>query len=117
VSAAAGAQPQAYPAYYAELVDRGTSMLRAHWPAAAVEFAWHADGEQQLYLARLEWPALAAAPRVIVTDKWSGDFRCQSKEGAWFEIDAAVVVVDLAADALDRDEWEKTQRCRGKRKS
>lgn len=115
MSAVAGTKPLYCPAHYAELVDRGATVLHARWPASLVEFSFWALDEERSYLARIDWPALAAGPRVVVFDARSGDFRCQSKEGSLYEIDPAVIVVDTPPDEIDRYGWEQAERLRGKR--
>ena len=112
----AAAQARTYPAYYAELVMRAATQLHAHWPACEVEFTWWADGEDHRYLARLEWPAFATAPRVIVRDARGGFFMCQSLENEWFDIDPAAIVVDVEPDEVARYEWEQSHGCKGKPK-
>lgn len=98
---------QAYPAppsYMRELVDRAALLIRVHGPGASVEFTRFADGEDHRYLARLEWPAMAWALRVVVFDFRTGDLVCQSLESDLFEVDPdpARWQIDVAPDEAER---------------
>jgi hypothetical protein len=98
----AGNQGFSGPPFMLDLIDRGATLMQAQWPRATmVDFDWYADGERRRYRAVLEWPRGTSAPRLVVLDARSGDFRCQSLEGRPFDIDPERFMHDVAADDAD----------------
>ena len=103
----------AVPQYLVHLVDRAGTLLNATWPrTTSVDFTWWTDGKDDQYMARLDWPLDRPAPRVVVFDRQSGDFRCQSLEGNLYEIDPTREPIDPPPDEIDRDAfaWDEDQR-------
>jgi hypothetical protein len=101
------------PPFLQDLIERAATLMRAQWPRETmVEFDWRADGESRAYRGFLEWPLEAGAPRLVVVDGRSGDFRCASLEGQPFEIDPEDFLVDVVADEIEPDPIEvaRTQR-------
>jgi hypothetical protein len=95
----AGRQSFSGPPFMLDLLDRAATLMQAQWPRTTmVEFDWRTEGARLTYRAVLEWPRGTGAPRLVVLDARSGDFRCQSLEGRPFDIDPENFVHDLAAD-------------------
>lgn len=88
------------PAYMAELIDRGASLLQLQHPQPGpVRFEWWAAGCTTAYLATIEWPRSSGTdgPRVVIFRARSGDFVCQSLPGRPFELDHSTFNVDTVA--------------------
>ena len=96
------------PAYMAALVDRAAQLLTIRG-CTIVDFAWWAAGEDTHYIGRLEVYE-DKFQRVVVYDARSGDFVCRSRGGDLHQIDASLWSIDVAADAVDKFEWEQRAR-------
>ena len=101
--------PPGVPAHMAELVARAAAVLKMHWPCTGADFDWWAAGEDCGYHAKLEWPQGVLLPRVVVFDRRSGYFVCQSQEGQLYEIDPSDWVGDRPSDEIDRHLWAEEQ--------
>jgi hypothetical protein len=87
------------PSFMLDVLDRAATLMRNQWPRKTmIEFDWRTAGGRLTYRAVLEWPRGASAPRLVVFEAGSGDFRCQSLEGRPFAIDPEHLMRDVAAE-------------------
>ncbi len=96
----------AYPGYMDHLIGRAAELLQAHFPhCGPVPFTWWADGKEDAYLARLEWPRHGVnGPRVVVMWARSGQVVCMSLPGRPFDVDPKTVCFDYTCeDEIDRE--------------
>lgn len=95
------------PNFLHEVLGRAALTIQAQANHPTATFVYFTHGEERTYCVRMEWPAAANEPRLVVFDGRTSQVLCQSMPGDWKTIDPRKYreVPPCGDDEVDREEY------------
>ena len=99
------------PDFLHAVIERAALTIQAQAGHPTATFDYFTHGEERTYCVRMEWPAAANAPRLVVFDARTSEFLCQTMQGDWMKLDPTKYryVPPNGDDESERQEWRDEQ--------